>query len=127
MSKLILLNIVLFFVSSLLLSENLKNKLIKLIYSIFFSSIISLQLISVFLTQNFIGYEFIIHFNYYDIMSMFEFFSSRFYLIILIWIVLNIFLYNWIYIVHFMINKKNVLSNVFASKLLKRLWLGDSE
>jgi len=69
-----LIIITLFISSFILINSLLKNKKIRLIFSFIFGIFISLQLVSLYFTQSFIGYQFFVHFNMRGIVGMYGFF-----------------------------------------------------
>jgi hypothetical protein len=68
--RLTFLNIFLFIFWLLLPLKYFKNKIFRITYLFICYIIITAQIISLLITGQFIGYEFIVHTNFYDITSM---------------------------------------------------------
>ncbi len=69
-------NLILFILCLLIPAKFVKTKLLKLIYSTTCTMLILSQAISLIITENFIGYEFIVHTNYYDIITMLKLYQN---------------------------------------------------
>ena len=70
------LNLVLFILCLLIPAKFIKPKSIRFIYSIICTLLIISQIISLIITEKFIGYEFIVHTNYYDIITMMKLYQN---------------------------------------------------
>lgn len=78
------INLILLFLIAFSFGMMIKHKLIRAISSVVFSSLISLQLVSLYFVGTFIGYQFYVHFNVRDISEMTDIYLIQIGLLLLI-------------------------------------------
>jgi len=90
----------------------------RLVYSVFCLIFLLLQTISLAITNQFVGYEFIIHFNYYNIKSMSSLFYDYLFNLLLVFFLLSLaFFYNWENITNYFHNR--IMRKYFGTLNLK--------
>jgi len=85
-----IVNVLLLFIISFAFTKMVRRKGIKLFLAGVFTLFFSLQLISLYFVQTFIGYQFYVHFNVRDITSMMSIYTTQ--IIVLIVLFLSFFL-----------------------------------
>lgn len=76
------------------ISSRINNKQIRLLLVVLLSIFFSLQLISLYFVQTFIGYQFYVHFNVRDITGMMSIYGSQIVLLSMLFISLCVLLYH---------------------------------
>ena len=76
-----------------LINSLIKNKIARLAFSFIFGIFVALQLVSLYFTQSFIGYQFIVHFNLRGIVGMYGFFIPHMIVLTLFLILIIPFFY----------------------------------
>lgn len=85
-----ILNLLLLFVLFFMITKMIKKKGIRIFFAGLFTLLFSLQLISLYFVQTFIGYQFYVHFNVRDITGMLGIYTTQ--LIFLTFILFSLFL-----------------------------------
>lgn len=89
-----ILNLLLLFIFFFLITKMIKKKSVRGVIAGVFSIFFSLQLISLYFVQTFIGYQFYVHFNVRDITGMINIYTAQIIMLLLIFCALFFTLYH---------------------------------
>ena len=120
--KFIVLNLLLLIVCLALLGSLIKNKFIRIVFSLIFSLITNLQISSLYFFKTFINYPFIIHCNTRDILAMLEVYKLQAFVFILFLIFFTLLIYfsrqSKIIVLTYINSHLNVSTNFLNSYLI---------
>jgi len=116
--------IFLFLFSFFLINTLFKNKIVRSVSSLLFSIFIFFQIISIYITKSFIGYQFYLHFNFRDLLSLISLFIPYLIIGLFVYLILFFVLYFAFYLTDRTSDKLNNTNSLLDKRFVSLLLVG---